>query len=88
MTLLSLVPVIWLAIVLAAVFCEAAMQNLVAVWCAPAAAAALLGGIFGMTVRGQCVIFVVTALILIALAQLIRAGMQRHNEKFSGKDGR
>jgi len=92
MTQLSLWPVIWLAIILASIFCEAIFPSLVAVWFAPAALIALITGALGLSVWGQSMVFALLSALLITISRLIRIASrmmerrtQRHNS--SGKGG-
>lgn len=77
MTVMSMVPILWLGMILAAIFAEAAFQGLRAVWCAPAALAALICGAAGMQVWEQTVVFAGTAAGLIAIAQIVRRFVRR-----------
>ena len=71
MTVISMLPVIWLAVILAAIFCEALFESLVAVWFAPAAAIALVCGWFDITPRIQVLVFFVSAVVMITAATII-----------------
>ena len=72
MNLLSFLPVIWLALILAAIFTEAALPRLTAIWCAPAAAAALICGFVGLAPSGQAAVFAVSAVSLIVVSRIVR----------------
>lgn len=72
MNLLSFLPVIWLALILAAIFTEAAFPHLTAIWCAPAAAAALVCGFVGLAPFGQAAVFAVSAVSLIVVSRIVR----------------
>ena len=77
MTAISMLPIIWLVMILASIFCEAAFENLVTVWFAPAAALALVCGWFDMAARGQVVLFLVSSVIMIASARIFKKIMGR-----------
>ncbi len=86
MTLLSLVMIMWLVIILAAIFFEALFENLVAVWCAPAALIAFICGFFSISTRSQVLIFVIASICFIALSRLIKLILRlRDNHKASSK---
>ncbi len=87
MTLLSFQPVIWLAITLVAIFCEAIFANLIAVWCAPAAVIALICGFCGFSIWGQSLVFGFGALVMITGAHLVRMILRRHDSHKSPDDG-
>lgn len=77
MTLISMLPIIWLVIILVSIFCEAVFENLVTVWFAPAAALALVCGGFDMAARGQVTVFLVSSVIMIASARIFKKIMRR-----------
>ncbi len=85
MTVISMLPVIWLALILAAIFCEALFESLVAVWFAPAAAIALVCGWFGVAPRVQVLIFSISAVIMITAAKIILRAISNH-EKHKSHD--
>ncbi len=80
MTLVNSLPVIWLITILVAIFCEAFTERLVAVWCAPAAAVALVLDILDMSAYTQVVTFVICAVAMISISQLIKALSRYHNK--------
>lgn len=77
MNVVSMLPIIWLVIILVSIFCEAAFENLVTVWFAPAAAIALVCGWFDMTARGQVTVFLVSAVMMIVVARIFKSFMRR-----------
>ena len=80
MTLSCSLQIIWLVIILAATFCEAFTEKSVAIWCAPAAAILLGGGIFGLSVRSQIIVFFSSAAVMILVAQIIKRIIRRSRE--------
>lgn len=85
MTVIATLPIIWLAVILAAIFCEAIFENLVYVWFAPAAVAALVCGYFEMAARGQVVVFFVSSAIMISAARIFK-GLSKRQTKHISKD--
>lgn len=80
MTVISTLPIIWLVIILVSIFCEAAFENLVTVWFAPAAAIALVCGWFDVTARGQVIVFLVSAVTLIGAARIFKSFINRRKK--------
>ena len=76
MTVIS-TPVIWLSVILAAIFAEAISERLIAIWFAPASAIALVCGFFDIGVHRQVTIFIVSALLMITVAQTVRSAICR-----------
>ena len=85
MTVIATLPIIWLAVILAAIFCEAIFENLVCVWFAPAAVAALICGYFDMTARVQVVVFFVSGVVMISAARIF-TGLSKRQTKHIPKD--
>lgn len=85
MTVISMLPVIWLVLILAAIFCEALFESLVVVWFAPSAAIALVCGWFGVAPRVQVLVFSISAVIMIAGTKIILRAL-RHHEKHKSHD--
>ncbi len=77
MTVITTLPIIWLAVILAAIFCEAVFENLVFVWLAPAAAAALICSYFDMTARWQVIIFFISGAVMIFAARIFTVFSKR-----------
>ncbi len=78
MNLQLVTVIIWLSIIPASIFAEAALGRCTVIWCAPAALAALIGWMVGIPVFQQSILFFVTSFVLITLFQLIRAIWRRH----------
>lgn len=79
MNLLSFLPIIWLAVILAAIFTEAAIPRLTAIWCAPAAAAALICGMTGLAPSGQAAVFAVSTVSLIVISRIVSGFTKRRH---------
>ncbi len=87
MTLVTALPIIWLAVILAAIFFEALTEKLIAVWCAPAAAVTFLCGLFKMEPICQLALFILLSFALIAASQAVCAAVRRAGKnKKSGAD--
>ncbi len=80
MTVIATLPIIWLAVILAAIFCEAVFENLICVWFAPAAFISLVCGAFDMTARGQVVVFFVSGVIMITAARIFSGRSKRQKK--------
>ena len=72
MTLISTLPIIWLCIILAAIFAEAYSERLIFIWFAPSAGVAFVCGLFDMPARGQLVVFLICAVTLTSTARIAR----------------
>ena len=59
MTLISALPIVWLCMILAAIFAEAYSERLIFIWFAPSAGVAFVCGIFDMPARAQIVVFLI-----------------------------
>ncbi|MBQ8510686.1 MAG: hypothetical protein IJ493_12345 [Clostridia bacterium] len=71
MTMTTLLPVLWLSIVLAAIFCEAAFENWVAIWCAPAGLCALISGIW-LEAWQQTAVFAAALTLMLTVRSILR----------------
>ncbi len=85
MTIISPLHVIWLTVILAAIFIEALSERLIAVWLAPAAAVAFICGVFEVSVGKQIAVFAVLAVTMISVAKLI-CGVVNHRGKHNESD--
>ena len=84
MSFVSALPIIWLTVILVAIFVEAASEKLVAVWLAPSAATAFVCGLFNMSPKEQIAIFIILGVSLIAASQSVCAAIKRsckHNNR-------
>lgn len=87
MTDISALPIIWLAVILAAIFFEALSEKLVFVWCAPAAAVVFLCSLFKMKPPYQIAVFFVLSLAMIVASKAVCAAVKRAGKhKRSGAD--
>ncbi len=86
MTIISPLYVIWLTVILAAIFIEALTERLIAVWLAPAAAVAFICGIFEVSVSKQVAVFAVLAVTMVSVAKLI-CGVVNQRCKHNESDG-
>lgn len=77
MTFVSALPVIWLVLILAAIFFEAMTEKLIAVWCAPAAAVAFVCALLGMQAHEQIAVFIVLTLSGITASRAVCAAVKR-----------
>lgn len=77
---LCLLHIAWLVIILASTFFEAFTEKSVAIWCAPAAAFALIAAIFGTSTGLQVVVFTVSAAVMIFTAQFIKRIIRKSGE--------
>ena len=80
MTVIATLPIIWLGVILAAIFAEAVFENLILLWFAPAAAISLVCGLLNMSPRGQVTVFLVSAVAMIVLARIISIGNKRRRK--------
>ena len=83
MTVIATLPIIWLAVILASIFCEAIFENLVCVWFAPAAFISLICGAFDMTARGQVIVFFVSGVVMISVARIFFLRCKRRRKHIS-----
>ena len=81
MSFVSALPIIWLTVILGAIFAEAASEKLVAVWLAPSAATAFVCGLFNMSPREQVIIFIVLGVSLIAASKTVCAAVKRGSKQ-------
>lgn len=80
MTLISILPIIWLSIILAAIFAEAYSEQLIAIWFAPSAAVAFVCGFFDIPARAQLAVFLICAVTLISAAKIVRQILLRREK--------
>lgn len=81
MTLVDSLPIIWLLVILAAIFTEALTERLWAIWFAPASVIALVLGFFGVPEYFQVITFIASAVFMILLSFLIRMIAHRKRNK-------
>lgn len=80
-------PVIWLALILASIFCEALTERLLAVWGAPAAALSLILWLFKVEAYIQIAAFFISAAVMTLASLVIRsitARLKKHNIEKQG----
>lgn len=80
MTVVSILPIIWLSIILAAIFAEAYSEQLIAIWFAPSAAVAFVCGLFDIPAKAQLVVFLICAVMLISVARIARRILLRREK--------
>lgn len=80
-------PIIWLAVITASVFLEAATEKLIAIWFAPAAGLGLVCAVIGMSPAAQILIFFGSAAGMVLISRIIYAVSSYYKKHNDGGDG-